>query len=93
MRISTAVALAALLGMTAGCAQLTGGDGGGWLSEAAKRAGEVGEQTKKSAGKAIDAYCMNVPSLARMELRDQVNAYAERGTVQIKCKADAKSAE
>jgi len=79
---------AAIIGgfFVSGCAQLTGG--GGWLSEAAKRAGEVGEQTKKSAGKAIDAYCMNVPSLARLELRDQVNAYAERGEVQIKCKAD-----
>lgn len=79
------IAAVALVGLTAGCA---GTDGGGWLSEAAKRAGEVGEQTKRSAGKAIDAYCMNVPQLARLELRDQVNAYAERGTVKIECKAD-----
>jgi len=72
--------------MLAGCAT---NDGGGWLSEAAKRAGEVGEQTKRSAGKAIDAYCLNVPWLARQELRDQVNAYAEEGEVQIKCKGDS----
>ena len=83
--------IAAILGglFVSGC---TTTDGGGWLSEAAKRAGDVGETTKRNAGKAIDAYCMNVPSLARMELRAQVNEYAELGRVTVECR-DAQSGQ
>lgn len=63
-----------------GCAQ-----SGNFFKEAADKGGAVTESTKKQLGEAIDLYCQNVPATVRLSLRQQVNAYAKEGEVQVDC--------
>lgn len=77
----TAAGLAAL--MLAGCSSTDD-----FFQRAADRAGEVSKDTKQGFGEAIDAYCTNVPAPARLQLRAQVNEFAERGEVKVTCNVD-----